>query len=423
MNIKEHFDGVKAKHQELIAKTESKKADLKEKVAAKTEEAKQLNKERKKKEDLMRQNQEAGLDTGKLQEMIQELDAKLSKVHVELTGFQTKLQGVQDVLELKFDREDLMVSVLKDQYRCEEAVVVDSLEECFKTLLVEVTQLDHAGHPEQCMISIGQERKALNIKISGKHFSKDFRPESLTWLPIEKETQQEWHRGYGGDTKALWRHPKQVDKRVLIFFDSKADKFILSKKLDWHQDVWNRNYDRDESKHFEDDFADIAIPLGAKIDTLLLGENAELDLEKSYKDNPLLAHARAEVLAQTNPKPLFKESSEKLSSPEIYKRIKTEWDSFVNCPWSSEINGTLALLKYHSENGEKARFWSGEFEGQYGFRLRTRDHSWIEGDIYILPAADADSKKDSVKMVHYRNYSHSLGRLFLTVKNVRDESQ
>jgi hypothetical protein len=81
----------------------------------------------------------------------------------------------------------------------------------------------------------------------------------------------------------------------------------------------------------------------------------------------------------------------------------------------------LALLKYHSENGEKARFWSGDFEGHYGFRLRTRDHSWIEGDIYILPAADADSKKDSAKMLHYKNNSHSLGRLFLTVENVRDE--
>lgn len=33
---------------------------------------------------------------------------------------------------------------------------------------------------------------------------------------------------------------------------------------------------------------------------------------------------------------------------------------------------------------ERARFWKREFENHFGFRLRTRDHSWIEGSIYLI---------------------------------------
>jgi hypothetical protein len=274
-----------------------------------------------------------------------------------------------------------------------------------------VTRLDHVGHPIQCTISIGQNHKVLNIKPSGKHFSKNFRPESLKWLPAKSEPNfnQELSSSH-------------CDQRVCVFFDRKTEKYFLSQTtLNWQTEIHpsNRSYhDGRTHQSHKNDFADIAVSLDAFIQT----EKVELDLENSYKDNPLLAHARSEITKQTSSKPRFKESSEKLSSPEIYKRIKTEWDTFVNCPWSSEINGTLALLKYHSENGEKARFWSRDFEGQYGFRLRTRDHSWIEGDIYILAAAETDSKKDSVQMMHYRNDGcHSVGKMFLNVYIKKDE--
>jgi hypothetical protein len=186
--------------------------------------------------------------------------------------------------------------------------------------------------------------------------------------------------------------------------------------------------EREVTEGVRDAFADIAIQLGAKMDELLPEEKSELDLDQSYKDNPMLAHVRSEVLKQTTSKPIFKESADQLACIEIFERIKPEWDAFVNCPWSPEIWGTLALLKYHLENGESPRFWTESFESQFGFRLRTRDHDWIVGQIYIDPSGDKPSGKSRVK-VHcqpeadhdrYRitesgNWVASLGRMFITV--------
>lgn len=33
--------------------------------------------------------------------------------------------------------------------------------------------------------------------------------------------------------------------------------------------------------------------------------------------------------------------------------------------------------------GERARFWHKAYENHYGFRVRTRDHTWIEGFLFI----------------------------------------
>jgi hypothetical protein len=91
------------------------------------------------------------------------------------------------------------------------------------------------------------------------------------------------------------------------------------------------------------------------------------------------------VLAHTSASPIFEVNNETLTSAQIYKAIKDHWDAFTNCPWSKQITHDLALLKYNVENGERVRFWSLAFKNYYGFRLRTRDHSWITGQIFITP--------------------------------------
>jgi len=79
------------------------------------------------------------------------------------------------------------------------------------------------------------------------------------------------------------------------------------------------------------------------------------------------------------------------------------------------------------KNGEKPRFWSGEFEGQYGFRLRTRDHNWIVGQIYISPIGGTGSKtkltvheyaemnEDHGRGLEQGNWVASRGRMFMAV--------
>lgn len=428
INIKAHFDAEKKKHEELVAKAKSEKEKIRSDTAAKSTSKGNLERELKRKETLLRETEAEGLDATKLRDKMRELESQIAQTARDIEALKLAEQQSEEVVQRSFDDEDLMTSVLKKAYGCEEAVVVDGMDEVYKLLPVEVTELDSAGRPKQCIISITQRQQVvLKVKPTEKHFWENFRPATLRWLPAaeEDESAQAWRHHYN-DAQTLHRHPKGTNERVRVFLDSKSNQFVISQKLEWHSTAMQQNYPyKEETSYFEDDFEEVAIQLGAKLKNLVEAEKGELDLEKSYSDNPLFAHARSEVVSHTNSKPLFKESVEALTSVEIYKTIKDEWDAFVNCPWSKQVSGTLALLKYHVENGERARFWSGDFENQFGLRLRTRDHDWIVGQLFIEKSKEA-ATANATMTIHKSEKEEvvaSLGRLFLCVSRDRSERE
>ena len=420
INIKAHFDEEKKKHQELVAKAKSEKENLQKEIAIKTVAKTQLEREKIKKEALLRESEAEELDVTKLKDKIRELDLQIAQADKSVEALKAAEQQAKGVEQRSFAREDLMVWVLTNVYRREEATVVDGLDEVCKSLPVEVTQLDSAGRPKQCVISIAwQNQFTLSVKPSDGHFWKSFRPTTLRWLPTadEEKSAQGWQHPYK-DEQTLYRHPKGTTERVAVFFDSRTSQFILSQKLEGSGKVIQQAYPyKEEIRSIEDEFADVAVQHGPKLKGFVEEEKGELDLTKSYGENPLFAHARSEIASHTSSKPLFKESTDALTSVEIYKTIKDEWDAFVNCPWSKQVSDTLALLKYHVENGERVRFWSGEFENQYGLRLRTRDHDWIVGQLFIERSQKAATAKSTVTIHKASEYETiaSLGRLFLIV--------
>jgi hypothetical protein len=129
-------------------------------------------------------------------------------------------------------------------------------------------------------------------------------------------------------------------------------------------------------------------------------ENGRVDLVKTYDDNPLLKQLRDCFAGQMKPDPLkFEPTDEQLASPSIYQKIKKEWERFAACPWSNDITGPLAMLKYLVENGERARFWVAGFKNYYGFRIRTRDHTWIKGFMFIDTNRTVDLDKANIQIV------------------------
>ncbi|NBV21461.1 MAG: hypothetical protein EBS05_06000 [Proteobacteria bacterium] len=408
INIKAYFDEEKKKQQELVAKAKSEKEKLQKDMALKAESKAQLEKEKKKKEGLLRDSEAEGLDVTKLIDKIRDLDSQIAKADGELELLKKAELQTENVVQRSFRREDEMISVLTNVYKVQEADVIENVEQVFKKLTVEVTKLDASGRPKQCTISVASRHQLeLTIKPSDQHFWKNFRPATLRWLPAidSNESPQEWQKHYN-DEQSLHRHAKGSNEEVRVFFASGTAQFILSQKLNW----------RRGDQNFEDEFADIAIALGVKLKGLVEVERNTLDLGQSYGESPFFAHARSEAVTHTSSKPLFKESAEVLTSVEIYKCIKDDWDAFVNCPWSKQISGVLALLKYHVENGERVRFWSGDFENQYGLRLRTRDHDWIVGQLFIEKSQKAATSK-TMMTIHksQNNEVASLGRLFLCV--------
>lgn len=87
--------------------------------------------------------------------------------------------------------------------------------------------------------------------------------------------------------------------------------------------------------------------------------------------------------------PVFEPRNVRLSMDLIDKEVGMYWKAFISSPWSSEITGpAVIMLKHLCVRGiETPDIWTLEHKGHYGFHVRTRDHSWITGNIYCPPAA------------------------------------
>jgi len=430
LNIKAHFEEEKKKLQELVANARSEIEKIQKDTALKDKEKSGLESEKKKLEKLLHQNQEAGLNVAELRDKIKALDSQMASIARDVELLQTKKNEFEEIANRSYGRQDQMLSIL-DLYHCSEAVVVNSVVECFSVFSVAVVKVDAAGHPLKCNISFEKSHtnvrgagniQELSIEPSQKYFCKQFRPQCLAWVPIFNEVNQQ-------------KQPKEDEQKVKVFFESKSQKIILPSPLRWTTKV---NVSRrsassyrdemvEEARTCEDKFDDVAISLESILDASIQSAGGKLDLDEAYPNNSLMAYLRNEVVSQLDTKPTFKKNDEHLPSDEIYKRIQNDWDAFVKCPWSNEIVGTLALLKYHAENGERVRFWSGDYENQYGFRLRTRDHDWIVGGIFIDVSKKPAPAKTPVNIYsetrHYPTQVASLGRLFLHVARDRSERE
>jgi len=86
---------------------------------------------------------------------------------------------------------------------------------------------------------------------------------------------------------------------------------------------------------------------------------------------------------------LFEPRNERLSKDLIEKEIGIYWKAFIYSPWDPEIrDSAVRMLKHLCERGiETPNIWTYNHKGHYGFIVRTRDHTWIKGEIFCPPSA------------------------------------
>lgn len=111
---------------------------------------------------------------------------------------------------------------------------------------------------------------------------------------------------------------------------------------------------------------------------------------------PLLKYIHDWILKNTLSEPLFTPCADTRSSAEIESIVESYWRRLAAAPWSSTIEGPLALLKYLVENNERVRFWNKDYNGLYGFRVRTRDHTWLVGECHIPPSSTQNIESEHV---------------------------
>ena len=138
-----------------------------------------------------------------------------------------------------------------------------------------------------------------------------------------------------------------------------------------------------------------------------------LDLDQEYSEGGLLKYIKDLVINNTvlgSDSPFDESDDSHLPSQKIFLKFEKNWNKFVKGPWVPEMEGILANLKHYCEKRDIPSFYNNGLKNSYGFRLRTRDHSWIKGTIYLLPEEKDDSDTIEVRK-DSDGYKFKIGRM------------
>jgi hypothetical protein len=113
---------------------------------------------------------------------------------------------------------------------------------------------------------------------------------------------------------------------------------------------------------------------------------------KKTLSNPLTLRHKVDsaVSFLSSKKSFFIKNTSNLSNTEIESEIGIYWHAFINSPWDRRIpdTGALRMLKHLCIRGlETPDICSLSYKGHYRFNVRTRDHTWIVGEIFCPPFA------------------------------------
>ncbi|MFN8816190.1 MAG: hypothetical protein ACK5ZV_05605 [bacterium] len=144
----------------------------------------------------------------------------------------------------------------------------------------------------------------------------------------------------------------------------------------------------------------------------------ELCLSKHYESN-LLRVICARILNVTSERTPWESNVYIMKSGDVYDLIKSDLDVLISAAWSDDCRREIAKLKYTLENGERPRLWLKDYVGHYGFRVRTRDHTWLVGELFVDSALGADVDEDVVQLVDHGGVWQA-GRVFVRVEEFGD---
>jgi hypothetical protein len=393
LDILEFFEAEAKRHDELWAATQSRAAVARAELPALVGEVSAAKAALEDKVALKERAEREGLDASKLQGPIGELRAQLQAASERYAGHQAAIDAAQPRGRRTFERELALARSLRAHLRCWTAVEVSDVRECYPYVVVKVTEADATGQPTALAAAFGRSAPyGLRVMRGPRRVSSKFCPKALSWLP---------------ESPADKSDPEPVE----VFIDcARGVLFVPTTYVEGHF------FGGDEYRQLL--HADLAVSLDRHLEEHL-GNLRELDLDRPCAGNELAEVVRLKALALTASSGPFRPTDIRLTSQEISSRVKDDWNAFISCPWGADVTGALALLKYHAENGEKPRLWCEGHEGHYGFRLRTRDHTWLVGELFVMPDEPPPSGREPLVVTPSpsggTNVVARLGRFHLNV--------
>lgn len=262
-------------------------------------------------------------------------------------------------------------------------------------------------------------------------------PDALAWIPDEwlpvKESRCEGSRHRDRDPEPL-KAADDLEPKSIYYVIPEDDFRALSGKI-WWQETERREKPKAKGYAWQPtEWENVVVTKEAEVcedtDALiddLLGEMENVEINLSGKNKiPYFNDLAKLVIAATHPisESPYAEYRDAQTTLEIEKIIGPFLGKFIDAPWTAETTGVLANFKYYCEQRERPRFHNLSIDGLYGFRLRTRDHSWITGRIYIVPKtmpyASPELKAPEIKLLSSgQQILARMGRMILLVTEAR----
>lgn len=156
----------------------------------------------------------------------------------------------------------------------------------------------------------------------------------------------------------------------------------------------HRNVDVDYIEGVDLDASSLVSSLFTHAYPLIEEASKEMGSLQSAKSG-LAVKIREAICAVADTSNLFVERYQRLDAGQINAEVGAYWEAFVNAPWEFYVHGDCALLKHLCERKlEIPHVYSYPVKGHYGMRVRTRDHGWINANIFCPP--DALSPKNPI---------------------------
>jgi hypothetical protein len=406
--------------------------------ALKTEESQtksritKLGKQQAELEDLRKRLADAGAKTDEIDERLRAVQEKLAESKATMESLPAKAEALK--AEVTSAEPSLwLLRMARDLWKMEAIPRVQSLAEFYPALSLD---LDFKGTQ---LKSVKLEARSFapnfeaNLSVAAKipRVSRASIPEAVWWLPAPYLTRLvvsvPEHR-YAGVQRQQIRQCDSISIPEVIYFEPEQRLVPSRSKIQWQ--TKNANYHGNQWGRSEPEHLDHSRSLEAELPSLasrfaaLFKDISTLDLDAEHPDGSIFGFLQQKVLEATIPETEhpFPSASEVIRSEEIFQRIVPYWTGFVRGPWLPGMIRVFANLKYYCEQGERPRFYNLGVEGLYGFRLRTRDHSWIVGKVYLRkgqkggsPVEDLSKQPVEVHGANNDTAVFSLGPLFVQI--------
>lgn len=408
VNVVEFFAQRWKSYEQDVKAHEGRKAECGMAARNHVESIKRLRDELSKKEALKKQASENGLDTSPL-------DKDITRLRGEIDGLQTQhdeqLQlADQPGPKAPYDKQS--VSRFVDhlaELKSGDAEVLHSLQDAaaLVTVLPESLTLDDNGKVIKIRVQLAKHFIG-EVAISPEHsrFAKSFRPKALEWLP-----------GLNGERPRHENHwHSHEPMRSFIVEDKQL--LLLPSEYEFSYRAWHGAQPQTATITGSEAPFILASNL---LDNAVKEAGGVIRLDQAYQDS-FLSRIREQVVELTSEQPRWVLNTEWPDSDKVFASIREDLSLVVSAPWSDSIHGSWAKMKYTLESGERPRVWHKEHVDHFGIRLRTRDHSWLIGSMYIDHAQQVGKSGSPIEETNDM-HTRKIGRMHIRViefKDVRD---